>query len=678
MIMNTMKLCPDCGSPLSAPEGICPKCLFARAKADSVPVADGFATTVSPEAEPSPKNSIAMGSSDTTGVGNKVQYFGDYELLEEIARGGMGVVYKARQTSLNRIVAVKMILAGQLAGELEVKRFRTEAEAAANLQHPNIVAIHEVGQHEGQHYFSMDFVDGNNLAELVREGPLPAGKAAALVKTIAEAIHYAHQRGTLHRDLKPQNILIDANGQPRITDFGLAKLTQTGSGVTQTGAVMGSPSYMPPEQAAGKQDQVGPASDVYSIGAILYELLTGRAPFRAETPLATMQQVLNGEPIRPSKLNAKTPIDLQTICLKCLEKRPERRYPSAKGLAEELTRCLNREPILARPASGVRRAWSWSLHHPWVITGLASLLILGLIGLTYGLYEQNKYLIWEKSHPGKTKAAGPITANLVFGAMVGVLWMMAMVLTARGLHKYSKKQQSRGCAIHRGIWLAYALLGMTGIVYGITLDLGIIRAHVWEGFSPSQLWATFQLPIGDPSRTFTILVTQAVARGWVFVTMFFAVFVPIWWGATMVWAAVRQWDPAMSVLEDSGRPSRILGFTEDDLCSGGFSSPGLLIVSAALACLALYVFVVSPLNHRFSYFLAGLIIAIAGFAFALWSPTKIAYQRAVRVSGIAFFAIALLGLLPSIQVLVYTAMCFIFSGWSGAALGCFVRRRRKR
>jgi serine/threonine protein kinase len=225
-----------------------------------------------------------------------VRYFGDYELLEEIARGGMGVVYKARQVSLNRIVAVKMILAGALASEEDVKRFRAEAEAAANLQHPNIVAIHEVGEHEGQHYFSMDYIDGRSLAGLVREHPLPARQAAEYVQTIAEAVQYAHEQGTLHRDLKPSNIIVDEQDRPHVTDFGLARRIEGDTRLTGTGKVLGTPSYMPPEQAASKRGALGPPADVYALGAILYDLLTGRPPFRAETPLGHARAGAGGRP----------------------------------------------------------------------------------------------------------------------------------------------------------------------------------------------------------------------------------------------------------------------------------------------------------------------------------------------------------------------------------------------
>jgi serine/threonine protein kinase/WD40 repeat protein len=322
--------------------------------------------------------------------GTKVRYFGDYELLEEIARGGMGVVYKARQVSLNRTVAVKMILSGQLAGEAEVKRFHAEAEAAAQLQHPNIVAIHEIGEHEGQHYFSMDCVEGEDLADRVRNGPLPACEAAGLLKTIAEAVEYAHRQGILHRDLKPSNVLIDQAGRPRITDFGLAKRMTADEGATQTGQVLGSPRYMPPEQAAGRRGEVGPASDVYSLGAILYHLLTGRAPFVAEAMQEILRQVLNDAPLAPRRLNPGVPRDLETICLKCLEKEPGHRYPTAAALAEDLGRFLNDEPVRARRVTAVERGSRWLYKRR---RGLAAALGVTLAaGIVFGVIEWRQSL----------------------------------------------------------------------------------------------------------------------------------------------------------------------------------------------------------------------------------------------------------------------------------------------
>jgi tRNA A-37 threonylcarbamoyl transferase component Bud32 len=329
------------------------------------------AVTVAPAVAPetSIKNRATVAPSadlDSAPEGTKIRYFGDYELLQEIARGGMGVVYKARQTSLKRVVALKMILAGQLASAADVTRFHAEAEAAARLEHPNVVPIFEIGEHDGHHYFSMLYVDGTSLAQRVAAGPLPANEAAELMLKIAQAVAYAHVEGVVHRDLKPANVLLDTNGEPRITDFGLAKRIATESlgpaqaaGLTVTGQVLGTPSYMSPEQAGGKIDAVGPLSDVYSLGAMLYCLLTGRPPFQAASPLDTLLQVLQMEPVPPRRLNPQVPKDLETICLKCLEKEPARRYAGAALLADDLRRYLNDEPIRARPVRLPERGWRW-------------------------------------------------------------------------------------------------------------------------------------------------------------------------------------------------------------------------------------------------------------------------------------------------------------------------------
>jgi len=316
-----------------------------------------------------------------------IRYFGDYEIVREIARGGMGVVFQARQNSLNRPVALKMILAGQLADDTDVRRFYIEAEAAANLDHPGIVPIYEVGQHEGQHYFSMGFVEGQSLSQRLARGLLPAREAAELIRRVSEAIEYAHRRGVIHRDLKPANILLDANGDPRVTDFGLAKKVQGDSGLTGSGQIMGTPSYMPPEQARGKRGDVGPAADVYALGATLYALVTGRPPFQAASVMDTVIQVISEDPVPPRRLNVSVPRDLETICLKCLEKERSRRYGSAAALGEDLRRFLVGEPVLARPVSQVERGWRWCKRNPWLAGAIGSaaalLVAVAVLSLRY-------------------------------------------------------------------------------------------------------------------------------------------------------------------------------------------------------------------------------------------------------------------------------------------------------
>ena len=341
-----MRSCESCGKAIEgdAPSGLCPACML--------------------------RTAIEYGANRTAaGLLPKLRYFGDYELLEEIARGGMGVVYRARQVSLDRIVAVKMMRPGLLATEAEIRRFREEAKTAASLQHPNIVAIHEVGEFDGLHYFSMDFVEGPNLGELVRERPIAPAEAARYVRIIAEAVQFAHGKRVLHRDLKPSNVLVDSSGQPRITDFGLARPLDSDAGATATatGALLGTPSYMPPEQAAAQPGRLSPASDVYSLGAILYELLTGRPPFRGASQLETVRMVEEQDPVPPRALQPEVSRELEAVCLHCLEKDPARRYQSASDLASDLQRFLADEPVAVRAR---RRRW------PMAAAGVAALAIL--------------------------------------------------------------------------------------------------------------------------------------------------------------------------------------------------------------------------------------------------------------------------------------------------------------
>ena len=359
--------CPDCGAelPENALKGFCPACLIA------------FASEVSGGEGPA-----------ETGEGSLV---GDYELLREIRQGGMGAVFLARQRSLNRLVALKMIRGGQLAGAGDIQRFRTEAEAAANLDHPNIVPIYEIGEHEGRHFFSMKLIKGCSLAEQIADGHWRLGSKGAperqrhvarLMVAVASAVHHAHERGVLHRDLKPSNILLDERGEPHLTDFGLAKILERGDSQTLSRAVLGTPGYMSPEQAAGKSRSITAAADIYSLGAILYELLTGKPPFEGETTHEILQHVQVGEPTRPRLRNPDVAADLEIICLKCLEKEPPRRYPTAKALAEDLERWLRGEPITARPAGRVERTRKWMRRNRGAVrlaAGVAFSLTLGLI-----------------------------------------------------------------------------------------------------------------------------------------------------------------------------------------------------------------------------------------------------------------------------------------------------------
>jgi len=288
----------------------------------------------------------------------------------------MGIVFKARQRKLNRIVAIKMILAGQLADKTDVDRFYTEAEAAATLSHPNIVKIYEIGEVQGQHFFSMEYIEGQSLADLVRENPLAPRRAAEFIQTIAETMQFAHEKGIVHRDLKPSNVLVDAQERPLITDFGLAKHQENEAQLTVSGAVIGTPSYMPPEQAEGKGNLIGPQSDLYSLGAILYELLTGRPPFRAASPFETIRQVIQDEPLSPRLVNPGVPRDLETICLKCLQKDLARRYATSQDLADELGRYLRGEPILARPISTLARFWRLCRRFPVASAAIAAAALL--------------------------------------------------------------------------------------------------------------------------------------------------------------------------------------------------------------------------------------------------------------------------------------------------------------
>jgi serine/threonine-protein kinase len=338
---------------------------------------------------PAHQNTVPDGDRSTPErVGQRI---GDYEVLEEVGRGGMGVVFKARQQGANRVVALKLLRFDPLGGDEQARRFRNEAEIVAQLDHPHIVPLYEVGEYAGRVYFSMKLLDGGSLADRLSRFAADPRAAARLVADVARAVHFAHQRGVLHRDLKPGNVLLDGDGRPLVTDFGLARRVESDSSLTQSGAIVGTPSYMAPEQAAGAKGAATTAADVWGLGAVLYALLTGRPPFRGETVLETLEQVKGQEPESPRRLNRRVDRDLETVCLKCLRKEPGRRYEAAQELAEDLERWLAGEPVRAR------RAGPWELAAKWVrrrpaLAGLLGVSALAVLGLVTGLVWHNDQL----------------------------------------------------------------------------------------------------------------------------------------------------------------------------------------------------------------------------------------------------------------------------------------------
>ena len=361
------RFCRKCGAaiPPDSPQHSCGACLLETVLGPDEPVAGVDLSAVASAKADDPGRASPM-----------LMDFGDYELLEQIGRGGQGVVFRARQKSLNRIVALKVIGLGQWASKAHLKRFRLEAEAAARLEHPGIVPIHEVGERDGQCYFSMKFIEGGQLDEVVKHKPMSIRQAVELITKVARTVHYAHEHGILHRDIKPGNILLDQKGEPHLTDFGLARLVESESTVTRTLEVLGTPSYMAPEQAVGNNAAVGSVTDVYGLGAVLYQLLTAQPPFAGGTTYETIRLLCDTEPRNPRALNPKIDRDLSTICLKCLEKDPKRRYASALALAEDLKRWLNHEPIAARRTGPVARGRKWVRRNPTSALLAASVMAL--------------------------------------------------------------------------------------------------------------------------------------------------------------------------------------------------------------------------------------------------------------------------------------------------------------
>jgi len=377
-----IRVCRRCGTKIlsDAPEGLCMGCVLETALGispdESVADGDDCGLTKNADAKAEPLTKTSMRAASMLGE------LGDYELLEEIGRGGQGVVFRARQKSLNRIVAVKVIGLGQWATPANLKRFRLEAEAAASLDHPCIVPIYEIGERDGQCYFSMKFVEGGQLDEVVKNTPISIRHAVELIVKVAHTVHYAHEHGILHRDIKPGNILLDQKGEPHLTDFGLARLVESESTVTRTVEVLGTPSYMAPEQAAGNNTKPTKATDVYGLGAVLYHLLTGHSPFAGGTTYETIKLLLETE-LRPPRLwNANIDRDLSTICQKCLEKDPKRRYSSALALADDLEHWLKHEPIQARPTGVIGRGRKWLRRNTTAATVLAlSVALVAALGV---------------------------------------------------------------------------------------------------------------------------------------------------------------------------------------------------------------------------------------------------------------------------------------------------------
>lgn len=438
----------------------------------------------------------------------RLRYFGDYELHEEIARGGMGVVFRARQVSLNRPVAIKMILAGEFAAPEDVSRFRAEAEAAANLDHPGIVPIYEIGACDGHHYFSMKFIRGESLAQRIKRESAATGGAqlrrigeadlrsrVQLVANVAKAVHFAHQRGIIHRDLKPGNILIDENGSPHVTDFGLAKSLSGDSQLTHTGAVVGTPSYMAPEQASGDGKRVTTAADIYGLGAILYAVLTGRPPFEGPTPLDTLLQVQNQPPDSPHKTSPAVDAELEIICLKCLAKAPQDRYHSAGELADDLERWVRREPIRAAPPNLAR------LLRRWVNENFRGAALVVLLGLAIGCmicqppinvlaHNLSPYLSIYRGTFGQHAPPGVLVAISSYPRWIGIVALPLLVPVYFGMGWIADRlvrPKDQAAAIMSG-----TLLGSTAAVTAFLLAIGwqsLIQVAVWPSLSDLELLA---------------------------------------------------------------------------------------------------------------------------------------------------------------------------------------------
>ena len=491
------RFCPKCGAeiPADAPEGGCPGCLLATGLGllSDAPVAAGDNGGSAENVEANAAVA-ASHSKKAARAAEMLGELGDYELLEEVGRGGQGVVFRARQKSLNRTVALKVISLGQWASKAHLKRFRREAEAAASLDHPCIVPIYEVGERDGSCYFSMKFVEGGQLDEVVRRTLMSIRQAAELIAKIARTVHYAHEHGILHRDIKPGNVLLDQKGEPHLTDFGLARLVETESTVTRTMEVLGTPSYMAPEQAMGHNAAISSATDVYGLGAVLYQLLTGQPPFAGGTTYETIKLLLDAEPRQPRLLNPKIDRDLSTICLKCLEKDPKRRYSSALALAEDLEHWLKHEPIQARRTGIFTRTRKWVRRNP-----TSALLVASLIALAAAA----GWIVWKSEFipdkvgitngiavlPFENLSPDPNNAYFADGIQDEILTRLAKIADLKVISRASTQQyQSKP----RNLAQIAKQLGVANILEGSVqkaADQVRVNVQLINAQTDSHLWA---------------------------------------------------------------------------------------------------------------------------------------------------------------------------------------------
>jgi serine/threonine protein kinase/Tfp pilus assembly protein PilF len=484
-VSAVIRVCSKCGAeiPADAPEGGCPGCLLESGL--------GFPDT----------DDTSNHEAQTARAAEMLRELGDYELLEEIGRGGQGVVFRARQKSLNRTVALKVVSLGQWASDAHLKRFRREAEAAASLDHPCIVPIYEVGEREGACYFAMKFVRGGQLDEVVSRRPLSIRQAAELIAKLARTVHYAHQHGVVHRDIKPGNVLVDVNGEPHLSDFGLARLLETESTMTGTQEMIGTPSYMAPEQALGNKAQLTSATDVYGVGAVFYQLLTGHPPFLGGTTYETIRLLLDAEPRPPRLLNPKVPRDLSTICLKCLEKDPKHRYSSALTLAEDLEHWLKHEPIRAHHAGIFTRARKWIQRNPSTAM-LVTLSVALAIGLGVVFWNRESAGPLAKSIavlPFENLSSDPDNAYFADGVQDEILANLARIADLKVIGRTSVMQYKSDVA--RDLSKIGRQLGVGNVLEGSVQRAGNrvrVNAQLVDARTHRQLWGqTYDRDLAD-------------------------------------------------------------------------------------------------------------------------------------------------------------------------------------